>query len=116
MSIRRPVASKTRKKIKRLEKALKAARRNEYGPAMIIKSGRPRCPNPACRTAAKYSGQRFCTRCGGGLLVGLAKGAGSGALLTKLTAEPDPFERERTYYAAHPELRAPWAPQDGGAA
>jgi hypothetical protein len=115
MPARGPV-SKTRKKIKRLEKALKATRRNEYGPAMITKSGRPRCPNPACRKSARYAGQQFCTQCGGGMLVGLSKGAGSGALLTKLTAEPDPFERERTYYAAHPELRAPWAPQDGGAA
>ena len=113
---RKRLVSKTRKKIKRLEKALKAAKRDSYGPAMITKSGRPRCPNPACRKAARYSAQNYCTECGGGMLVGLAKGAGSGALLTKLTAEPDPFERERTYYAAHPELRAPWAPQDGGAA
>ena len=58
-----PVSKKSKKKIRHLEKALKAARRNEYGPAMITKSGHPRCPNPGCRKAASYSGQRFCTRC-----------------------------------------------------
>ncbi len=113
---RKDRVSKKSKKIKHLKKALKSATRDSYGPALITKSGRPRCPNPACRKAARYAAQNYCTRCGGGMLVGLAKGAGTGALLTKLTAIHDPAERERAYYSAHPELRAPWAPQPGGAA
>jgi hypothetical protein len=114
---RKDRVSKKSKKIKRLEKALKSAKRDSYGPAMITKSGRPRCPNPGCRRAAKYSGQNFCTRCGGGMLAGLAKGAGANtALMTRLAAVHDPMERERLYYSEHPELRAPWAPRAGGAA
>ena len=106
-----PVA-KSKKKIKRLRRALKSARRDEYGPAMITKAGRPRCPNPACREAAKYGPhQMFCTRCGGGMLAGLHKSVELG-LLTKITAEHDPAARERLYRATFPL----YGPGNGGAA
>ena len=87
------LVSKKSKKVKKLRKALKAARRDSYGPAMLVKAGRARCPNPSCRKAAKYAGQFYCTRCGGGMLAGVAKAAGDVALIGKLSAQHDPFER-----------------------
>ncbi len=106
-----PVA-KSNKKIKRLRRALKSARRDEYGPAMVTKAGRARCPNPACRKAAKYGlAQMYCTRCGGGMLAGVAKSMELG-MLTKITAEHDPAVRERLYRAAFPS----YGPGNGGAA
>lgn len=81
------------------------------GAMFVTKSGRPRCPNPACRTAAKYADQLYCVRCGGGMLAGVHKSAELG-LLTKITAEHDPAARERLYRATFPL----YGPGNGGAA
>lgn len=112
MPNRRPVA-KSKKKIRKLRTALKSAARDSYGPPMPYKSAKPRCAR--CGAAGSRSA-RHCTRCGAVLGLAVVKAAGDIALIAKLAAEPDPFVRQELYYSQHPELRAPWAPQDGGAA